>query len=721
MEPDKTYILVILPLRLSWEPCYSAPADVEAGDRVRVVFSGKEYIAVVSATGVEPRTSPEKISEVLAVERDMERVGLKEIEFWRHMASYYLCSVGEVYKAAYPSIKMEEKGRESVLRKTERLKARLARLEDLIPRARSAKGRYETEVAGLRAEIAGLENGEYPPFEPLGNPITLSKAQKKAFDDVTRAAAGGKPVLISGVTGSGKTEIYISLALKALNSGRNVLYLVPEIALSRQMEERMAGIFGPCLRVFHSGETEASRREATGFVRRGRYIVLGTRSSLFLPHNDLGLVIIDEEQDTSYKQDSPAPRYNGRDSAVMLARLHGASVVMGSATPSLESLYNCRTGKYSLVSLEERYHGAPDSEVMVIDTISERRKRGMVGNFSRKLIEAIRERLYRGEQVMILRARRSWAPAVQCRECGKIIRCPHCNIPLSLHKGASGERLVCHYCGHSEPFPPACPHCGGELAPLGSGTQKIEEEASALFPDAAVARLDSDSAQNREYMRQTIDGFAEGKIDILVGTQMVAKGFDFSGLTLVAVLQADVLLGQQDFRADERAVQLLEQFRGRCGRRGSKGLFIIQTTQPDHPVYSFLTGRDTGLDERMLQERKHFSYPPYSRVVNIVMKDTNEARLEKLSRELAAEAAHALGTVATAVPLPTEASVRVVGPYSPAADRLAGEFIRHIRVSLLKDSLITRRKAVLKKAVDSFVQKKSWTGHVALDVDPIQP
>ena len=719
MDIGKTYIFVILPLRLSWEPCYIAPQGTATGDRVKVVFAGKEYIGAVSGTGVEPPAQAKKISEILSVEKDMDRIGENEIAFWRQMASYYLCSVGEVYKAAYPSVKMEASAQESARRKIERLKAGLAKLEGLIPRARSAKGRYEQEAAALRKEILSLEDGPTQSTGPIGNPARLSPAQQKARNLIQEAFGKGSPVLLSGVTGSGKTEIYVSLAINALNSGGNVLYLVPEIALSRQMEERMAGIFGPYLRVFHSGVSPTAKREVAGFIRSSRYILLGTRSSIFLPHDNLSLIIVDEEQDTSYKQDSPAPRYNARDAAVMLDRLHGALVLLGSATPSFESLYNCRNGKYSLVTLGERFHGAPDSDIMVIDTISERRKNGMVGSFSRKLIDAIRERLDRGEQVMILRSRRSWAPAVQCSECGKIIRCPHCNIPLSLHKGSPEDRLLCHYCGHASPLPASCPDCGGPLIPLGSGTQRIEEEASSLFPDAVVARLDSDSAQDREYMKRTIDGFSDGSINILVGTQMVAKGFDFSGLTLVAVLQADVLLGQQDFRADERAVQLLGQFRGRCGRRGSKGLFIIQTTQPDHPVYRFLEGAGDGLGTRMLEERRMFSYPPYSRIINIVMKDSNGPRIEKLSRELSVAVAGALGTTATLIPAPTASHVMVVGPYSPAPDRLAGQHIRHIRVSLLKDANLTKRKEALKAATESFAREKSWAGHIILDVDPV--
>ena len=296
---------------------------------------------------------------------------------------------------------------------------------------------------------------------------------------------------------------------------------------------------------------------------------------MFLPHHDLGLIVVDEEHDTSYKQDAPAPRYNGRDTALMLARIMGAEVLLGTATPSLESLYNCRSGRMDKVDLNCRYFGSADADVEIVDTRAERRKHGMSGNFSFKLIAHINDALAHGGQVLILRGRRAYSPAVQCSACGDIPRCPHCNVPLSWHRQEG--ILLCHYCGWREPYTGKCRKCGGDLEPLGSGTQRIEEEASALFPDARVARLDGDTAMEAGREEEIIRDFAKRSIDILIGTQILAKGFDFDGLSLVAVIQADSLLGQQDFRADERAVQLLEQFRGRSGRRGDKGLLVIQT------------------------------------------------------------------------------------------------------------------------------------------------
>ena len=586
------YISVILPLKLEWEPCYSLPegiSQVEIGDRVKVVFANKEYSGVVSATGISPETDPGKIKPILHVEKEMDRVLPQEIELWRNVAQYYLCSTGEVYKAAYPSgkINMEEaraaarsKVRErrerlieSIEGKIGKLKARLTKKEEQHAKARkdSSKATYASEIDKIKEDIRLAEEAlaatlgtalshDTKTVEQEQKGLELTEAQQKAYDGIRKGFINGMPVLLHGVTGSGKTEIYTKLAREAMASGRNVLYLVPEIALSRQLEDRLYRYFGERLIVFHSGESAASRRNAAEVIRQSAktgegYIVLGTRSSLFLPHNGLGLIIVDEEHDNSYKQDFPAPRYNGRDTALMLHRIHGCDIILGSATPSLEEVYNCQTGKHALVELNERFHGSENADIEIIDTKAERRKRGMNGNFSRKLIDHINSTLEHGGQVMILRSRRSWAPVMQCDSCGEIVRCPHCNVSLSYHKDG---RMRCHYCGYSEPYKGSCRKCNGSLINLGAGTQKIEEEAETLFPNARIARLDSDTAQNKAYEAKTIKGFSNGEIDILIGTQIVAKGFDFSNLSLVAVIAADGLLGMQDFRADEKALQLLE-------------------------------------------------------------------------------------------------------------------------------------------------------------------
>ena len=805
----RIFIQVILPLRLEWEPFYYQEIElsesagdasglfpvtstgsvterdkeqVRVGDRVRVNFAGKEYVGVVSMADAGKQAEEmgivDKVKPILGMAEGLEPVTKEEIELWRQIAEYYLCTVGEVYKAAYPAQKVEkevvqarqealkvereEKNRTKIADKIKRLEERVEKKAELAAKARKSESRerYLAEKEMLEGEIGLLVReltstvGElcrttgsvtgygdsvtyHQDEEPIGGSIietsegtekeiSLSAAQEEAYSKIKEIFAKGKPALLHGVTGSGKTEIYLKLAQETLAMGKNVLYLVPEIALSRQLEDRISETF-PELLVFHSGETMSRKREVATVLRHAGepaegkgYVVLGTRSAIFLPHKNLGLVIVDEEHDTSYKQDSPAPRYNGRETAIMMAKIFGANVILGSATPSLESLYNCSVGRYGLVTLNKRFYDAADSDIEIIDTIAERRKNGMIGNFSRKLIEHIGKCLGEHRQVLILRERRAYSPIVQCQECGDIPKCRCCNVSLSLHRRADGsERLVCHYCGRVYEYTGKCHKCGGELKPLGSGTQKIEEEASKLFPNARIARLDSDTAQSRKYETDTIRKFSNGEIDILIGTRMVAKGFDFSGLSLVAVLQADSILGQEDYRADERGLQLLEQFRGRCGRRGEKGLFVIQTSQPEHPVYQSIDGKldENGTMARFLGERKLFGYPPYSRVIGVVIKDYNQARVDLLSRDLGEYLRGALAVKVSFAP-GVQNGPNVIGPYSPAIDKISNQNIRQIRVLLPKDRSLARNKETLAAAVERFEKEKKYSGHIALDVDP---
>ena len=805
----RIFIQVILPLRLEWEPFYYQEIElsesagdasglfpvtsigsvterdkeqVRVGDRVRVNFAGKEYVGVVSMADAGKQAEEmgivDKVKPILGMAEGLEPVTKEEIELWRQIAEYYLCTVGEVYKAAYPAQKVEkevvqarqealkvereEKNRTKIADKIKRLEERAEKKAELAAKARKSESRerYLAEKDMLEGEIGLLVReltsmvGElcrttgsvtgygdsvtyHQDEEPIGGSIIetsegtekeirLSAAQEEAYSKIKEIFAKGKPALLHGVTGSGKTEIYLKLAQETLAMGKNVLYLVPEIALSRQLEDRISETF-PELLVFHSGETMSRKREVATVLRHAGepaegkgYVVLGTRSAIFLPHKNLGLVIVDEEHDTSYKQDSPAPRYNGRETAIMMAKIFGANVILGSATPSLESLYNCSVGRYGLVTLNKRFYDAADSDIEIIDTIAERRKNGMIGNFSRKLIEHIGKCLGEQRQVLILRERRAYSPIVQCQECGDIPKCRCCNVSLSLHRRADGsERLVCHYCGRVYEYTGKCHKCGGELKPLGSGTQKIEEEASKLFPNARIARLDSDMAQSRKYETDTIRKFSNGEIDILIGTRMVAKGFDFSGLSLVAVLQADSILGQEDYRADERGLQLLEQFRGRCGRRGEKGLFVIQTSQPEHPVYQSIDGKldENGTMARFLGERKLFGYPPYSRVIGVVIKDYNQARVDLLSRDLGEYLRGALAVKVSLAP-GVQNGPNVIGPYSPAIDKISIQNIRQIRVLLPKDRSLARNKETLAAAVERFEKEKKYSGHIALDVDP---
>ena len=787
----KRYIKVIIPLKLAWEPCYSIPEQiaqgqsVRVGSRVRVNFVNREYVVPVSEVDVTPEMDSSKIKPIKAVEDGMPPFSLEEIRLWRMLANYYMCSVGEVYKAAAPAYKIEaEKARvaaadrlmqrqmrknqqlrEAALRKIASLESRKVRVEQELETLKGSRRvrrvedltlaieKIRKELEASRMKLAELEfaSGEGSVGgnaaggnaagvnatgvnaagvnaagvnaagkcaigeEKAGKVVELSRAQQGAYEEIRKGFEIGKPVLLNGVTGSGKTEIYIKLALETLQKGGNVLYLVPEIALSRQLEDRLREFFPDKLVVFHSGETTATRQSSSDKVRKESYLALATRSGIFLPHHDLSLIIIDEEHDTSYKQDSPAPRYNGRDSALMLATIHSTpekrcNVLLGSATPSLEELYNCSCNKHLEVKLEEKYYGSQDSDIELIDTKAEWKKHGMEGSFSRKLISLVNQTLGRGKQVMILRSRRSWAPMIQCTECGQIQKCPKCNVSLSLHKAANGtETEVCHYCGFQRPYTGKCTKCSSEVKPTGAGTQKIEEQARALFPEAVIARLDSDTAQSRAYSKKTIREFSEGKTDILIGTQMLAKGFDFSNLELVAVISADSMLGMQDFRADEKAAQILEQFRGRSSRR-SKGLFVIQTAQPDHPVYQrLLNNQNKELSQDLLQERKLFGYPPYSRIVEIEFRDSSQSRAGRMSESLAGE----LQKWAFSVK-----GVNIVGPWSPAVDKTDNQYIRKIRISLAKNRELSANKETILKIIDSFEKKWNYNGHIGIDVDP---
>ena len=746
---EKHFISVILPLKLEWEPCYYSTEKVETGDRVSVMFAGRSYTGVVCRTDVVPDIDHEKVKSIIEIEKGLEKVLEEEIALWRKVAGYYLCSVGEVYKAAYPLMKVNmEKARVSALGKAlqrqqkilsavdaklARLHGRLRQKKELAEKTREgtkAKAALVAGIARIEEEITLVNESRAALADPqsslmTGHPaqqndmqtdrhtvrqsalqtlpgISLSAPQEKAYTEILNGFSMDKPVLLHGVTGSGKTEIYMKLAMETISEGKNVLYLVPEIALSRQLEDRLHEHFGNRLLTFHSGENAASRRNSTEIIRNmtpehGGYIALCTRSGLFLPHHDLGLIVVDEEHDSSYKQDSPAPRYNGRDTALMLSLIHSSHIILGSATPSLEEIYNTTTGRHVPVELKERFHGSDNSEIELIDTRAERSKRGMVGNFSRKLIDHIRHALASGEQVLILRSRRAWSTSLQCETCGEIQKCPHCSVSLSHHK-AEG-RMTCHYCGYTASYTGICRKCGGHLLDLGAGTQKIEEEASTLFPEARIARLDSDTTQKAKIIKD----FSKGELDIIIGTQIITKGFDFERLGLVAVIAADTLLGIHDFRADEKAMHLLEQFRGRCGRRERKGLFVIQTSQPEHPIYqSITTDSPQSFNHRLLMERKDFDFPPFTRIIELTVKDIYEDRAERMAQRLAG----ALQDYC------------ITGPYAPVIDKIADRYIRKIRLSLKKDKSLISRKDYLKKKIGEFEKANKYEGHIAIDVDP---
>ena len=744
MDGNLKYLKVILPLKLDWEPCYSVLPGTEGGvpsvgTRVSVRFAGRQYVGVVSESDVTPDIELTKIQRSIRVEDGISPVTEVEMRLWRFVSDYYLCPVGEVYKAAYPSLKNDGemiRSRER-LRAEERLRrmnaalaAKRERLEAAVERRRAmyekavrpetrekyleALTKAENELNALPLEIAAQDDSRSYTRLPLPS---LSLAQQTCLEQIRGFFSKKSPVLLDGVTGSGKTEVYISLAANVLDSGGSVLYMIPEIAVSKQLGNRLKEVFGNQLALFHSGMSASARSLAVEKVRMGNCIVLGTRSSVFLPFMDLGLVIVDEEHDNSYKQETPAPRYSGRDTAMMLARFHGADLLLGTATPSLESLYNCRTGRLAKVMLRERYFGDDRTVVEIVNTAEERRKRGMKGSFSYKLIDRMKEALKGGGQILLLRSRKSYSPAVQCSRCGKIPRCPHCDVSLSWHRDEG--RLKCHYCGWNQPFNAVCPDCGGHLEPLGAGTQRVVEEVSMLFPDARVARIDGDMISGSAGEEAVIRDFSQGLIDILVGTQIVTKGFDFARLSLVAVLQADSLLGFQDFRADEKALQILEQFRGRVGRRGQRGLFLIQTATPEHPVYKYVASeqRSDDLAETILAERFAFGYPPFSRIIQITLRDSDEGSATSLAAALARAIRSEFGI--SGLVRNQADQVSVLGPYAPAVDKVSNLYIRLIRVSMMKNQTLMDNKRRLASLVSDFGKENRCSAQLSLDVDPL--
>lgn len=600
------YARIILPLKLRGGQVYtyrvpeSLRDRITVGSRVTVPVVRIKYLGVVSDFLSEPDIDPAKVRYIHSIE-PYPPIRLTELSLWRQMADYYMCSIGEVYAAACPLTlkpvkrKVTEENVEQVDEETSR-----------------------DSASSVPVVITDIK--------------PLSDSQTAALKEIKGAFGNRKTVLLNGVTGSGKTEIYIHLIKECLEDGKNTLFMLPEKAVCRQLVSRMKKVFGDSVVVFHSGIPPARRKEVVKTLSTDGLspkLVIGLRSAVFLPFENLGLVIIDEEHDSSYKQYDPAPRYNGRDAALMLARIHGADVLLGSATPSFESFHNVRTRRFVQVMLDRKFNDAAEAVVTVVDMKKKKRERAVCGSISFILREAIRKRLEAGEQTLVFRSRRAYATAMVCDSCGEIPHCPHCNASLTYHKFSN--TLRCHYCGYTFRLTPqmTCPACHeGALSAVGAGTEKIEEELRDMFPDARVARFDADTSEGKEG-REILKSFAEGNIDILVGTQMVSKGFDFPGLTLSAVIQGESLIGINDFRADEKALQLLTQLRGRVGRRKVQGEMIIQTVLPTHPVFTL------GDISPLLDERKEYGFPPFTRMIEITVRNRSELRLKDEAAQVA--------------------------------------------------------------------------------------
>lgn len=540
-------------------------------------------------------------------------------------------------------------------------------------------------------------------------PSPLSAAQQTALGEIRSGFRDKQTVMLHGVTGSGKTEIYSHLIASALHDGNQVLYLVPEISLTTQLTDRLRTVLGGRLLVYHSKFSDSERVDIWKRLLSGNepLVVLGARSSVFLPFAHLGLVIVDEEHESSFKQFDPAPRYNARDTAMMLATMHGAKVLLGSATPSVETYYKALNGKYGLVTLSERYEGSVLPDVEIVDMRDQRKKKLNTGILSSRLVSEIRKSLENNRQAIIFQNRRGFAPVVVCRQCGWIPKCENCDVSLVYHKFSN--LLKCHYCGFSLNLPSICPACGqNSIDIFGYGTERIAEEVHQVFPDSRVSRMDLDTTRNKDSHQEIIEEFARHDTDILVGTQMVTKGLDFERVSLVGILNADNLINFPDFRASERAFNMLEQVAGRAGRRNKRGLVIVQTSQPAHPILSYLQAHNyEGFYEHELEERRRYGYPPFTRVINIYLKHRDEDLLIKAAAGYAETLRHLFGN-------------RILGPDEPHIARIQSLYIRKIMLKVEIQASMSKVKAILRSVYEAQMADKSLRSLVVYyDVDPM--
>lgn len=571
----------------------------------------------------------------------------------------------------------------------------------------------------VEKEVFEVEEREVSRFaledEQIPNTLSLTQEQEVAVNEIKEVYKEKSVALLHGVTSSGKTEVYISLIQEQLQQGKQVLYLLPEIALTAQMINRLKGYFGNRVGVYHSKYSDNQRVEVYKNVLKGGAtseqpsydIILGVRSSIFLPFNRLGLIIVDEEHESTFKQYNPAPRYNARDTAIVMAGLHNAKVLLGTATPSVESYFNAQTGKYGLVSLTKRYMDISLPKVEVVDTLNARKRKQMKSIFSEKLLQAIGETIDEGNQVILFQNRRGYSPFVECDECAWVPQCEYCAVSLTMHKYTN--QLVCHYCGYTTPAVGSCMACGShKITAKGFGTEKVEDELAIFFPHAKIARLDTDTARSRKSYEGIIARFEQGQVDILVGTQMVAKGLDFDRVRLVGVLNADNMLNFPDFRAHERSFQLLVQVSGRAGRKDEQGVVIVQTANPEHEVIRMMINNDVeGYIRTQLQERNQYFYPPYYRLIRLTLKHRNAEVLDVAAQQLARN-------------LRVLFKNRVLGPEEPMIGRVQGLYIQDILLKFERNANLPRAKELILAQIAIMMEYKPFRGLVIQpDVDPV--
>lgn len=749
------YADIVLPLA---QPPYTFAAEGETAEQLREgmavavpLGARKIYTGIVWRIGRE-RPDYRTVKPILRILYPFPLLSRGQMRLWEWIADYYMCTVGEVMRAALPA-KMKPSGMsdeefvrdefrpatERVLSLSEPYRSQEALHDCFEKLERRAHKQYDALLEIVERLGAATLGGEVPARmlragsniirslidkgiveerrrecdrsfdEPFDEPLPeLSERQRAALEDVRRQHAERRCVLLHGVTGSGKTEIYIHLIAEALLAGRDTVMLIPEIALTGQTIARLRRYFGRRVVAYHSKLTDTRRSDIYLSLLRtpaGRLIV-GTRSALLLPLQRPGLIVVDEEHDASYKQTEPAPRYNARDCAAVAAEIYDCRMVAGSATPSVESYVNARRGKYGYVFLEERYGGVEMPHIVVSDTLRAVKRGERHTHFNKALLDRLRTVLERGEQAMLFQNRRGFSPYVECTECGRVIECPHCNVSLTYHR--SDGRLRCHYCGYTTALPDRCPSCrNADVTLRGFGTEKVEEELQRIFPEARIDRLDRDTATSERAYSDIVRRVESGATDILVGTQMITKGFDFSRVTLVGILNADNMLNYPDFRSSERAFQLITQVAGRAGRREGGAEVVIQTSQPENAVIRYAAAYDyRSMAVAQLREREAFHYPPYAHLIGLTMRHRDPRLLR--------EAARRLGEL-----LRAEFGNRVLGPQSPPVDRIKEVYILTFLLKIENSLSMARARAALTSCITSLRGRKEWSGiFVFCDVDP---
>ncbi len=754
------YVDVLLPLPLEGLYTYAVPTEMEGrvsfGMRVMVPL-GKTKTYVAMAVRVhQDKPQANSLKSILQV-LDQQPVLLPEqYRLWQWIAHYYMSPLGDVLKAALPAgLKNEEHYKprtETYIRLTQNFRTEQAQhiAMDMLARAEKQQHMLATflqllydnlppaaneeqsgigitreellntshaNVAVLQAlikrgilesyqvEVGRLNHGDEPHPERIKK---LSEAQQKAYNEIVFSFLKHHVTLLHGVTSGGKTEIYIHLIQQALDRHEQVLYLLPEIALTVQMMERLRRVFGNRLGIYHSKYSDAERVEIWNKqLSDCPYdVILGARSALFLPFKKLGLVIVDEEHETSYKQQDPSPRYHARSAAIMLAGMCGAKTLLGTATPSMESYYNAQTGKYGLVELTTRYKDIELPEITVVDVKDLRHRRMMEGPFSPLLLREMQQALQRGKQVILFQNRRGYAPMVICKQCGWVPSCQHCDVSLTLHRNMN--QLTCHYCGYTYQVPVECPACGcKDLQARGFGTEKIEAEVATLFPDARVARMDLDTTRTRNAYERIINDFAQGDTNILIGTQMVSKGLDFANVAVVGILSADAMLNIPDFRAYETAFMMMAQVSGRAGRKGERGHVVLQTMNPQLSVVQQVVRNDfQAFYQDVLQERQAFHYPPFTHLIYVYLKHVKEPVVDTAAIEMGSRLRQVF-------------QQRVLGPDKPGVAKVKTLHIRKIVLKVERMADYKTVRARLHQIVKSMMQDRRYASlQIYFDVDP---